>query len=528
MKDTAEYDHIIVGAGSAGCVLAARLTEDQRTRVLIMEAGGRDSNPAVQIPAAFSRLFKSPCDWNYTTVPQRELDGRSLYWPRGKMLGGSSSMNAQMHVRGNRLDYDGWAALGNTGWAYDDVLPYFRRMEHNERGPSPFRGRGGPVTVTELRDPNPATTAFIEAAVQAGLARSADVNGERQDGVDFTQVTQKRGVRASAAAAYLRPALRRQNLTLVTNAHATRVLFEGRRASGVEYVKAGRRASARVKGEVILAGGAVNSPQLLMLSGVGAGNDLRAVGVDVLHDLPGVGKHLQDHLVVGAVVKARTTDTLVAAESISSMFRFLTMRRGMLTSNVAEACGFFRVPDDEPAPNLELIFAPAPFIDHGLTRVTEHGLSLGVVLLQPKSSGSITLRSADPLDAPLIEPAYLTDPDGQDMRLLVEGLKVVWRVMRSPALASFAGDAMIPGTEPRTDAERQALIRQRAETLYHPVGTCRMGVDEMAVVDPQLRVRGLESLRVVDASVMPEIIRGHTNSPTIMIAERAADLIRKG
>jgi choline dehydrogenase-like flavoprotein len=263
-----------------------------------------------------------------------------------------------------------------------------------------------------------------------------------------------------------------------------------------------------------------------MLSGVGPANDLRAVGIDALHDLPGVGKHLQDHLVSGAIVKARTANTLVAAESISSMLRFLTMRRGMLTSNVAEACGFFRIPEDAPAPNLELIFAPAPFIDHGLTPPTEHGLSLGVVLLQPRSAGSITLRSADPLHAPLIDPAYLTDPEGQDMRLLVEGMKVVWRVMRSPALASFAGDAMIAGSEPRTDAERQALIRQRAETLYHPVGTCRMGVDEMAVVDPQLRVRGLESLRVVDASVMPEIIRGHTNSPTIMIAERAADLIR--
>ena len=528
MKDTAEYDYVIVGAGSAGSVLAARLTEDSHTRVLVLEAGGRDSHPAVQVPVAFSRLFKTPRDWNYTTVPQRELAGRSLYWPRGKMLGGTSSMNAQMHVRGNRADYDSWASRGNEGWGYDEVLPYFRKMEHNERGPSPFRGTGGPLTVGDLRDPNPATTAFLEAAVETGLARSTDVNGDRQDGVDYTQVTQKRGVRVSAASAYLRPAMRRPNLGIVMGAHATRIQLDGRRAVGVEYLKGGELRTVRASREVILSGGTINSPQLLMLSGVGPAGHLRQLHIDVIHDLPGVGRNLQDHLVCGVIVKARTRNTLLAAESVPNLLRFLVLRRGMLTSNVAEACAFLRVPEDAPAPNIELLFAPVPFIDHGLTRPLEPGLSAGVVLLQPKSAGSITLSSANPLAAPLIDPAYLSDPDGEDMRILVEGMKIAWRVVRSSALASYVSDPMIPDREPRTDAEIEAFIRQRAETLYHPVGTCRMGGDEMAVVDPELRVRGLESLRVVDASVMPEIIRGHTNSPTIMIAERAADLIRNG
>jgi choline dehydrogenase len=472
---TTAYDYVIVGAGSAGCVLAARLTEDPHARVLVIEAGGRDSSLAIRIPAAFSKLFKTGCDWNYTTVPQRHLDGRSLYWPRGKMLGGTSSMNAQMHVRGNRADYDEWATAGNAGWSYDDLLPYFRRLEHNERGPSAFRGTGGPLTVSDLRDPNPATGAFIEAAVQAGFERATDVNGERQDGVDYTQVTQRRGTRASTASAYLRPARRRGNLTVVTGAHATRIHFDGRRAVGVEYSRAGALTTIRATREVIVAGGAINSPQLLMLSGVGPADHLRRMGIVVLHDLQGVGQHLQDHLVCGVIVKARSATTLTAAESVPNLLRFLVRRRGMLTSNVAEACAFFRVPSTAPAPNLELLFAPVPFIDHGLTRPTEHGLSVGVVLLRPRSFGSIALRSANPFDAPLIDPQYLSDAGGEDLGLLVEGMKTAWRVLESPALSAQAGDPMIPDREPRTDAELEAFIRQRAETLYHPVGTCRMG-----------------------------------------------------
>jgi len=522
------YEFIVVGAGSAGCVLAARLTEDPYTRVLLIEAGGPGTSLAVRIPAAFSKLFKTSCDWDYSTVPQPELGGRSLYWPRGKMLGGTSSMNAQMHVRGNRLDYDEWAALGNRGWSYDDVLPYFRRAEHNERGPSPFRGTGGPLHISDLRDPHPATAAFLEAAVECGLPRSEDVNGAEQDGVDFTQVTQRRGERASTASTYLRAAKWRRNLTIVTRALVTRVLFEGSRAVGVEYRGAAGLTIVRAAREVIVAGGAINSPQLLMLSGVGPAGHLREHGIPVVHDLPGVGENLQDHLVSGVIVKAREPTTLAGAETVMNLARFLLLRRGMLTSNIAEACGFFRVPKDAPAPNLELLFAPGPFIDHGLTRATAHAISIGVVLLYPKSLGSITLRSPRPEDPPVIDPRYLSDSDGEDLRLFVEGMKVAWRVARSPALSRFAGDPMIPDREPASDGDIEALIRLRAETLYHPVGTCRMGIDEMAVVDPELRVYGIDGLRVVDASVMPRIIRGHTNSPTIMIAERAAELLHGG
>ena len=337
------YDYVIVGAGSAGCVLAARLTEDPGTRVLLVEAGKSDSKLAVRVPAAFSKLFKTGCDWNYTTVPQPELAGRSLYWPRGRMLGGTSSMNAQMHVRGNRADYDGWAALGNTGWSYDEVLPYFRKSEHNERGASPFRGTGGPLNVADLRDPHPITGAFIDAAVEAGLGRATDVNAERQDGVDYTQVTQKRGARVSAAAAYLRPAMRRGNLTVITGVHVTRIKLEGRRAVGIEYHAASGLTSTTATREVIVAGGAINSPQLLMLSGVGPANHLRKIGIGVVHDLPGVGQNLQDHLAAGFVVHARVP-TLLTAGSLPNLVRFLVMGRGMLTSNIAEACGFFRIP----------------------------------------------------------------------------------------------------------------------------------------------------------------------------------------
>jgi choline dehydrogenase len=520
------FDYVIVGAGTAGCVLANRLTESQGSRVLLLEAGPPDTKLEIRIPAAFSKLFKTAIDWGYETIPQLELAGRKLYWPRGKMLGGTSSMNAQMHVRGNRADYDGWAAIGNTGWSYDDVLPYFRKSEHNERGPSPYRGTGGPLNVARLRDPNPATLAFLEAARQAGLERTDDIHGPRQDGVDYTQVTQRRGRRWSAADAYLRPAMRRPNLTVVTRAHATRVIFDGLKAVGVEYVLGGRTEMARAGREVILAGGAINSPQLLMLSGVGPAAHLREHGVSVVLNLPGVGQHLQDHLASGVIVFARQPTTLVAAESLPNLLRFLLRRRGMLTSNVGEACGFTRSSPDLDAPDLELVFAPVPFIEHGLVKPPGHGITIGAVLLQPKSKGSITLRSANPLEAPSIDPRYLSDPERQDVRLLVAGTRLAHRVMRSPALAPFAGEPMLPDRELATDAEIEALVREKSESLYHPVGTCRMGSDALAVVDARLRVRGLDSLRVVDASIMPQIIRGHTNSPTIMIAEKAADLMK--
>ncbi len=520
-----EHDYVIAGAGAAGCALAARLTEDPATTVLLLEAGPRDRHPMVSVPAGFSRLFKTELDWNYATAPQAGMGGRALYWPRGRTLGGSSSINAQMWVRGNRRDYDGWAELGNAGWGFEDVLPLFLRIEDSERGAPPLRGKGGPVHVAELREPNPATHAFVEAAREVGIPRSPDVNGPEQDGVDYVQVTQRRGRRWSASRAYLRPALGRPNLTVRTGARATRVVLEQGRAVGLELLLQGRREIARARAEVILAGGSVNSPQLLLLSGVGPADALRALGIRVAVDLPGVGRNLQDHLVAGMVVGCPRPCTLAGAQSVPNLLRYLLLRRGPLTSNVAEALAFVRLEAGAPAPDLELLFAPAPFVDHGLSAPPGHGLSIGAVLQQPRSQGAVTLRSADPLEAPRIDPAYLSDPGGRDLRLLVEGLKLAREVLRARALAPFVGTPMLPRELALGEAELAAHVRDRGETLYHPVGTCKMGVDALAVVDPELRVRGVEGLRVVDASVLPRIIRGHTQAPAFLVAERAAELL---
>ena len=366
----------------------------------------------------------------------------------------------------------------------------------------------------------------VPAAHSTSRVNVTRIQGPDQEGAGYTQVTQRAGRRWSAADAYLRPAMSRPNLTVRTRAHATRVVFDGRRAVGVEYSVDGRRQTARVNREVIVAGGAINSPQLLMLSGVGPAAHLREHGVDVVLDAPAVGQHLQDHLASGIIVHSRQPITLVAAQSLSNLLKFLLLRRGQLTSNVAEACAFVRTAPELGAPDLELIFAPVPFIEHGLVKPPGHGITVGVVLLQPKSVGCITLRSADPFAPPRIDPRYLTDSSGDDIRLLIQGTRLAHRVMRSPALTPFAGEPMLPDRELGTDDEIERLIREKAESLYHPVGTCRMGTDRLAVVDPRLRVRGIEGLRVVDASIMPQIIRGHTNSPTVMIAEKAAEMMR--
>jgi choline dehydrogenase len=518
-------DYVIVGAGSAGCVLANRLSADTRSRVTLLEAGGSDRRLEIRIPAAFGKLFKTDVDWNYTTEPEPGLDGRELYWPRGKVLGGCSSINAQMWVRGHALDYDGWAASGAKGWAYADVLHDFRRSEDFSRGLTPWRGGMGPQRVEDLRDPNPLTRAFIRAAANAGIPENGDVNGERHEGVGATQVTQATGRRWSAADAYLKPARRRRNLGIVTGAHATRILFEGTRAVGVEYLDDGQRRVARAEREVILAAGAVNSPQLLMLSGIGAADELRCHGIAVVADVPGVGRNLQDHLACGIAVRSRTPGTLAGAESFGQLLRWIFFRRGLLTSCVAEACAFVRVGSSAPAPDVELIFAPVAFIDHGFTKVADHAMTIGVVLLQPRSAGTIALRSANPTAPPLIQPRYLSDPGGDDLRLLVRGMTLARRLFATEPLAAHAGAPIVPPAGTDSDEAIAAVVRARAETLYHPVGTCRMGTDPGAVVDPELRVRGVEGLRVIDASVMPRIVRGHTNAPTIMIAEKAAALM---
>jgi choline dehydrogenase len=521
------YDYVIVGAGSAGCVLAARLTEDPACRVLLLEAGPPDRKLEIRIPAAFNKLFKTRYDWAYETVPQVHLDGRPRFWPRGKTLGGSSSLNAMMYVRGNREDYDEWARLGNDGWSYDDVLPYFRRSETYEHGSTAERGGDGPLNVGDLRDLNPTTEAFLRAAQEVGIACNPDVNASEQDGVNATQVTQKRGRRWSAADAYLRPARKRRNLTVETGALAQRVRFEGQRAVGVDYVTDDRVRRVDATREVILAGGAINSPQLLMLSGIGPADHLGQHGIPVVHDLPGVGQHLLDHLAIVNIVQCNEPVTLASAESFRNLGRFLVSGRGMLTSNVAEACAFVRSREGLSAPDLELVFAPVTFVDHGLQPVTGHGLTIGAVALQPQSVGTLTLESADASSPPRIDPAYLSDDANEDLRVLVEGMRRAREIFAAPAFARYAGAPTHPPATPADDAEAADHVRRHAESLYHPVGTCAMGKGPDAVVDANLRVHGVEHLRVVDASVMPTIPRGHTHASTVMIAEKGSDLIRQ-
>lgn len=518
------YDYVIVGAGSAGCVLASRLTEDPQTRVLLLEAGGPDDAREIHIPAAFSRLFKGPLDWNYETEPEPHLNGRRLYWPRGKVLGGSSSINAMIYVRGNPLDYDCWKNLGNDDWGFADVLPYFKKSENQERGASEFHGAGGPMNVADLRTVNPLTRAFLAGAEEIGIPRNPDFNGAVQEGAGLNQVTQKNGRRVSAADAFLKPAMKRANLTVVTRAHASRVLIENNRAVGIAFLKDGASHEARAKSEVILSGGSINSPQLLLLSGIGPADELRRVGVAPAHDLPGVGKNLQDHLMVSIGSLCTKPVSLESADTLASFLRYIFFKSGPLVSNVAEAGIFLRTRPELRVPDLQLLFGPCYYVNHGLTRLRKHAFGFGPTLITPESRGEIALRSANPLDPPAIRANYLSS--GADLRTLVEGVRLARRIVATKAFDAYRGEEMAPGSNITRDDEIAEFIRAESQTLYHPVGTCKMGNDAMAVVDAWLRVRGLDRLRVVDASVMPKIIAGNTNAPTIMIAEKAAEMIR--
>jgi choline dehydrogenase len=498
------YDYVIVGAGSAGCALANRLSEDPGTRVLLVEAGPRGRAKEIRIPAAFSKLFKSKFDWGYATTPQAGLAGRSVYFPRGRVVGGSSAMNAMMWIPGDRADFDGWP----RGWQWDDLEPYLRRVEEEA------------CSITPLADPNPMSGAFLRAASEAGVAEPGDLRPDALDGAGLVPVTQRRGLRCTAADNYLKPVRGRRNLDVLPDSQVVRIDLDGHRAIGVRYRHGSEETRARVDREVVLSAGAIGSPQLLMASGIGPAEHLREVGVPVVHDVPAVGEGLQDHCMAIALFDAGGNESLYAAESPKQLLRLLLRRRGMLTSNVGEAAAFVRTRQELPAPDLELIFAPVLYMEEGLAPPPAHGFSIASVCLQPRSRGSIRLRSTDPLEAPAIDPGFLSDPE--DLRVLVEGTRLTRRLAGASTLGRWFEGERAPGEEVQDDEEIADWIRANAHTIYHPVATCAMG----RAVDPELRVQGIQGLRVADASVIPHLVRGHTHAATTMVAERAADLIR--
>jgi len=520
------YDYVIAGAGSAGCVLANRLSEDPSARVLLLEAGGRDRSLKIKIPAAFPEQFHSKLDWDFATEPEPHVEERSLYIPRGRALGGSSSMNAMLYVRGRPLDYDGWEAQGASGWGYADVLPYFIKAEDNVRGASEYHGAGGPLRVSEQRSPRPLSRRLLAASEAAGIPRIADYNGPEQDGASMFQVTQKNGQRFSAADAYLRPALGRPNLEVRTKATVLGVELEGdravglrvrRRRSGVEVVRAGR--------EVILAAGAIGSPQLLLLSGIGAREELRAAGVQARHELPGVGRNLQDHPFVTVLWEVSDPNTLYGADKPKPLAEWLLRRSGKLSSTVAEVVAFTRTRGGLAAADIQFHMGAAYYEDHGAETFDGHCAVIAPVLVSPKARGQVWLRSADPLAKPRIITNTLSEPD--DLRSLLAGVRLAREIAAQAPLSDVVVRELKPGSAVAEEADLEADVRRRLMLIYHPVGTARMSdTHPQAVVDSSLRVHGLQRLRVIDASVMPTIPGGNTNAPTIMIAERGADLIR--
>jgi choline dehydrogenase len=524
-----EFDYVIVGAGSAGCVLANRLSADGKNSVLLLEAGPKDTNLWIHVPLGYGKLFKEKTvNWMYQTEPEPELGGRQVFQPRGKVLGGSSSINGLLYVRGQHEDYDRWRQRGNSGWGYDDVLPYFKKAENQQRGADDFHGVGGPLPVSDLGHPDPLSAAFIDAAAETGLPVNPDFNGASQEGAGFFQTTTRGGRRASTAVAYLRPAKSRSNLQVETAALAQRILFEGRRARAVEYRQGGVLRTASARKEILVSGGAYNSPQLLQLSGVGPAELLKQHGIDVVLDAPGVGNDLQDHLQVRLVTRCAQRVTLNdilnhPVRRIMAGARYAAFRTGPLTIAAGTSGAFFKTNPRLASPDVQIHFLPFSTDKMGEKLHSFSGFSASVCQLRPESRGSLRIRSADPTAPPEIRINYLATET--DRTAFVEGIKILRKILAAPALKPFVAEEVEPGPKISSDEEILNFCRQRGNTVYHPTSTCRMGNDPLAVVDQRLRVRGIEGLRVVDASIMPDLMSGNTNAPTIMIAEKASDMI---
>lgn len=522
------FDYIVIGAGSAGCVLANRLSENPNNRVLLLEAGTRDKSLFIHMPAGVAELLKGgPYNWGFETAPEPHLNNRGLYWPRGKGLGGSSAINGMIYIRGHRSDYDEWAAMGNNGWSYADVLPYFKKSMNQERGQSDYHGVNGPLDVEDPKSGNELFDVFVQAGKEIGLPYNPDFNGARQEGVGPYQVTIGKGKRSSAATAYLTPIMTRANLRIETNALVSKILFDKHRATSVRYIQNQKVKEAVAAKEVIVCAGAVQSPQILQLSGIGDGDELKRFGLEVVKHLPGVGKNLQDHLDVSVQHFCTKPVTLFTQTKIHNklltLFQYLLFKNGLGASNGLEAGAFVKTDPGLDRPDVQLHFIPAFMLDHARLDGPDHGYMLHGCQLRPESRGYVTLNSADPKDPPAIQPNYLSA--SKDLEVLTKTVKIARSIFAASCFDPYRGAEYLPGPHIQTDEEIAAFIRQNAETIYHPVGTCKMGHDAEAVVDPQLRVRGVQGLRVVDASVMPTLIGGNTNAPTIMLAEKAADMI---
>jgi choline dehydrogenase-like flavoprotein len=523
------YDYVIVGAGTAGSVLANRLSEDPQVRVLVIEAGTRDLNPMIHVPGGCGFLFGKSVNWRFHTVPQPGLDNREIWYPQGKTFGGSSSINAMIYIRGQREDYDGWAAAGCHGWSYDEVLPYFRKSEDNDRLVDEFHGGNGPQPVSDQINPHILSKSFVRSAHAWGLPYNTDFNGASMYGTGLYQVVARGGMRKSQGVAFLHPALKRRNVSVRTGMRAVKIVVRGGAAVGVEVVQRGRRSVIHANREIILASGAINSPRLLMLSGIGAADELSALGIPVVHHSPNVGKHLKDHLNsnVHLALKERIgydgLDRFPAL--LAPGMKWILTRTGPAASVIVEGGGFFTSPGAD-RPDMQIHIAPATVVRGGQTRIGGHGFTINSTFLRPESEGSVRLRSANPADEPLIDPQYLTS--AKDREMAVHQIRTIREVLALDPIARYIDHERLPGAAATTDAELMAYIRQYASCDYHPVSTCRMGADDDSVVDPTLKVRGIDALRVIDSSVMPRLTSGNTMAPTMMIAEKGADLVKQG